>query len=83
MALIDDLILRAGSVADLARLLGEPNPQTINNWKRRGIPKGKCARIESAFDGIRCEHIYPDVQWQRDADGRVTGYCIDLTESDT
>lgn len=77
---IPELKKRAGSMRVLAESLGE-SQQTVNNWMRRGVPCGKCARIEEVY-GIRCEDIHPNVTWIRDEAGRVTGYCVDLDKND-
>ena len=61
-----------GSQSELARLLGVL-PQHVNNWKTRGVPPDRCPAIESV-SGVRCEDLRSDMQWNRDADGRVTGY---------
>ena len=34
-----------GGMAKLAEAMGE-SPQTVSNWKRRGVPLEKCAQIE-------------------------------------
>lgn len=69
-------LIKTHSARVVAESLGE-TPQVINNWKRRGVPLAKCARIETVY-GIRCEAIHPHVNWLRDTEGRVTGYCVEL-----
>lgn len=64
----------AGSQTELARRLGLL-PQYVNNWKSRGVPADRCPAIE-AITGVRCEELRPDLSWNRDADGTVTGYTV-------
>lgn len=73
-AKVSRLVAIAGSPAKLAELLGEW-PQNIHNWRKRGIPPEKCARIEAAT-GVRCEELRSDLTWLRDDDGAVTGYIV-------
>lgn len=49
----------------------------MSGWHRNGVPEDKCAAIEAATAGaVRCEDLRPDVEWTRDAGGRVTGYHV-------
>lgn len=74
MTAIDRAIQIAGSQADLARAL-RVLPQHLTNWRKRGIPAERCPDIERAT-GLRCEEQRPDLQWNRDDDGNVTGYTV-------
>ena len=50
-----------GSPSELARRLNE-RPQTINNWRARGVPAEKCRAIESATCGaVTAAELRPDV----------------------
>lgn len=51
------------SQADFARKIGESD-QTVNNWKRRGIPKGKLFTVSSAM-GISAEQYLSDPDGKR------------------
>ena len=78
-----DVISELG-LTSIARLLG-CKPQSVIEWRRRGIPLDRCAALESGTAGkYVCEQMRPDVRWIRipDADwpwhpeGRP---CIDVT----
>jgi DNA-binding transcriptional regulator YdaS (Cro superfamily) len=44
---------------------------------RQPIPLDRCPAIEAATAGkVRCEDLRADVDWTRDAKGRVTGYHV-------
>lgn len=45
---LDRLIARVGSPGELARRLGE-SPQTITNWRARGVSIEGCKKIERIF----------------------------------
>lgn len=76
MTAIDRAIAAAGTQADLARALGVL-PQHLTNWRKRGIPADRCPDIERVT-GLRCEELRPELQWNRDEAGQVTGYTIPL-----
>jgi len=49
--------------------------QAISQWKVNGVPEDRCEPIEAVTKGaVRVEELRPDIQWQRDPQGRVTGY---------
>ena len=48
-------IKKAGGVKALADLIGEPNRQTIINWRTRGVPANKCVAIETCTGVSRRE----------------------------
>lgn len=75
---IDRAIQIAGSQADLARALGVL-PQHLTNWRKRGIPADRCPDIERAT-GLRCEDLRPELHWNRDAAGAVTGYTVPVPQ---
>lgn len=77
MGALHKAIRAAGTQAALARACGQ-FPQVITRWKKKGlIPLGHCASVEAAT-GIPCEELRPDVDWERDASGRVVGYRVRL-----
>jgi DNA-binding transcriptional regulator YdaS (Cro superfamily) len=66
----------AGSKARLAGLL-HIKPQAISQWRADGVPPDKCWAIEQVTAGrVRCEALRPDIEFQRDGDGCVTGYVV-------
>lgn len=68
------------SQAELARRIGA-TAQQIHEWRKgeRPIPLHQCPLIEQATGGeVRCHELRDDVEWQRDVDGRVTGYVVPL-----
>lgn len=71
---LERAIAAAGTAAELARKVGVLN-QHIAHWKNRGVPADRCAGIESVT-GVRCEELRPDLNWQRDVAGNVTGYFV-------
>lgn len=65
-----------GSKAELARRCGV-TPQAISQWNPEAVPLDACPAIETATDGrVRCDALRPDTEWQRDQEGRVTGYVV-------
>lgn len=61
-----------------ARAIGA-HPQQVQQWlyDKRPVPLERCPRVETVTDGtVRCEDLRPDVDWQRDGTGRVTGYQV-------
>lgn len=55
-----------GGTTALSAELGE-SPQTVNNWRSRGVPAERCPDIErvtaKAGTRIYCEDLRPDVKW--------------------
>lgn len=47
------------------------------SWLNRDmqVPFAHCVSIETAT-GVRCEDLRPDVDWDRDDSGAVTGYRV-------
>jgi DNA-binding transcriptional regulator YdaS (Cro superfamily) len=78
---IERAVSLAGSKPKLAVAIGV-NHSLIYQWLRgiRPIAPERCPAIESAT-GVRCEELRPDVQWNRNADGAVTGYTVPLPEA--
>lgn len=65
-----------GSKAKLARAIGV-TPQAISQWNPSLLPLEACTAIELATEGrVRCEALRPDTEWQRDQDGRISGYVV-------
>ncbi len=65
-----------GTKAKLAAAIGV-SAQAVSQWKPDSVPPDPCARIEAATDGrVRCEALRPDIEWQRDREGRITGYVV-------
>lgn len=63
MSPLDEAIeIVGGRVSDLAKAIGEKNPETVNNWRTRGVPVEKCIDIEKAT-GVLCESLRPDIDW--------------------
>ncbi len=49
------------SPSELARRVNE-KPQTINNWRTRGVPAEKCRAVELATSGaVTAAELRPDV----------------------
>lgn len=68
----------AGSKAKLARLIGV-SAQAVSQWAPAMLPPDACPDIEAATGGrVRCEALRPDIEWQRDQDGRVTGRVVPI-----
>lgn len=75
-------LLKAIDIADgqlpLARKIGVSQGQVWNWLNRDGRPPlEKCGEIERVT-GVRCEDLRPDVHWNRDAVGNVTGYTVSV-----
>lgn len=52
-------------------------PQAIYKWRGASVPLDKAPLIEIASGGaVRCEQICPDVDWERDSAGNLTGYRV-------
>lgn len=64
MTPVDRAIDAAGSVSNLAAMIGI-RQQAVSNWRSRGskIPAEYCPVIEREL-GIRCEELRPDVAWE-------------------
>lgn len=73
---IDRAIESVGSQANLARAINVLS-QHITNWRERGIPADRCPAIEAATK-VPCEELRPDLAWNRDEAGQVTGYTVPL-----
>lgn len=72
---LDAAIAAKGGVTALAVALGV-GQSVVSNWRMRGsVPAEQCAAIEAAT-GSRVEALRPDLDWQRDAAGVVTGYLV-------
>lgn len=68
-------ITSAGGVTKLAEALGV-SQSVVSNWKARGqVPAERCPYIE-AVTTVTCEQLRPDLQWLRNDEGVVTGYCV-------
>lgn len=68
-------IERVGGVSKLASDLGV-SQSVVSNWRARGqVPVDRCPYVEAAT-GVPCEMLRPDVEWLRNDEGAVTGYCI-------
>lgn len=80
-----EAIEAAGTQTELARRLGPPMKQNrIHEWIRRSkrVPLEWCPAVEMAVDGqVVCEVMRPDVQWNRDAEGRIVGYSVPFDAS--
>jgi DNA-binding transcriptional regulator YdaS (Cro superfamily) len=68
MRCMDELIERAakvcGGMAKLAEAMGE-SPQTLSNWRKRGVPTDKCASMELISGGaVSRRDLRPD-DWHR------------------
>lgn len=66
-----------GSQAKLAHAVGGVNPSLVAQWAtgRRPVAAHHCPAIEAAT-GVRCEELRPDLEWERDPAGVVTGYRV-------
>jgi DNA-binding transcriptional regulator YdaS (Cro superfamily) len=65
---MDDTIERActaaGGLKKLAEAIGQ-SPQTVSNWRSRGVPLLHCVAIEQATGGaVTRRELRPD-DWQR------------------
>lgn len=67
------------SQAEFAAKLGISSP-SISEWLRRGVPRDRCVDIEHV-SGVPCEQLCDEVEWHRDAQGRVTGYFVRVERS--
>ncbi len=73
------VIARAGGRSKVAAAC-RVRYQAVQKWEANGVPLDRCAAIESATGGqVRCEDLRPDVEWQRDAAGSVTGYLVKVS----
>ena len=71
------LALRARQIsqAALGKHLGVTQAR-VSQWVRgETVPEHYCPLIER-LSGLRCEDLRPDVRWQRDGNGRITGYVV-------
>lgn len=77
MKALTEAIEAAGGVSKLAALLGA-RQSVVSNWRaREQVPADQCPAVEAAT-GVRCEALRPDLTWQRDPEGRVTGYVVSV-----
>lgn len=69
--------MEGGQVA-LARVVGV-SQSLVSNWcvGNLVVPEDRCPKIEAA-SGVRVERLRPDLDWKRDATGRVLGYFVEL-----
>lgn len=75
MTPLDQAIESVGGVSELARRLNV-GQSVVSNWRSRGrVPLEACANVEAVSD-VTCEQLRPDVTWQRDRAGQVTGYVV-------
>ncbi len=54
----DEGIANAGGLGQLSAAIGE-SPQVVTNWRKRGVPPGKC-RAFSAATGIGVKELRPN-----------------------
>ena len=79
---LDQAIESVGGVSELARRLSV-GQSVVSNWRQRGrVPLEACPNVESVQDAVRCEDLRPDVTWQRDDAGNVTGYVVPIAPSE-
>lgn len=70
-----DRALAVASKSDIARACNQ-HRQAVDKWARTGsVPARHCAAIE-VLTGVTCEDLRPDIDWQRDPSGKVTGYTV-------
>jgi len=81
-----------GGQTAMAKALGV-RQSTIWSWLDRGtpLPPEICPAAEKAVlvaiaesgdqRNVRCEQLRPDVQWQRDKKGKVTGYFVRVEQA--
>ena len=64
MKALTKAIDKAGSQAELARLIGAAGQSTVGNWLHRGgiVPVEYCARVEKAT-GVTRKELRPDDYW--------------------
>lgn len=65
----------AGGQTALARLIGVTQGLIWHYVRNAQPPPERCAEIERAT-GVTCEELRPDVDWDRDEAGNVTGYRV-------
>lgn len=72
------LIRAADGPTAVARALGL-RQSAVSNWINRGkVPLEHLAAV-SALAGVEPEQVRPDVEWERDADGRVVSYRVPVS----
>jgi DNA-binding transcriptional regulator YdaS (Cro superfamily) len=63
MSTFSEIVKRLGGVSAVANLLDE-RPQTVSNWRTRGVPAERAIQLEAKTNGIaRCEEMRPDIDW--------------------
>jgi DNA-binding transcriptional regulator YdaS (Cro superfamily) len=78
MTALDQAINCIGGIGALAARLGVKY-QAIQKWRRGKVPEDRCGDIEAATAGVvTCDALRPDVEWQRNENGVVTGYLVTL-----
>lgn len=75
---LSQAIEAAGGLQPFAALC-DVRYQAVQKWRRNGVSPHRAAQIEDVTRGlVRCEQLCPDVIWQRDTAGRVTGYTVPI-----
>jgi DNA-binding transcriptional regulator YdaS (Cro superfamily) len=53
--------------------------QIATGWRGRQVNADLAQQIEHATGGqVRCEELRPDLRWQRDQSGQITGFLTPL-----
>lgn len=72
------------SQAAFAQRLGV-SQSTVSSWvcgRINEVPPDRCVAVEALTGGhVSCEQLRPDLLWQRDPEGRVTGYLVALAKA--
>ena len=82
---LERAIAIAGGQSALARAISDGTGRVkqghVWGWLNRDlkVPAEYCYAIERAT-GVICEDLRPDLDWIREDDGVVTGYCIHFSE---
>ena len=73
-----------GTQAELARRLSEAMGKEIKGghiyyWLKNGVAPDDAPAFEIVTAGVvQCQELAPDVEWQRDVEGKVTGYVVSV-----
>lgn len=72
-----------GLVIDRIASAAGVKPAAVRHWLGglRELPSERCPAIEAAT-GVSCDDLRPDLSWDRDDQGRVTGYRVVLAPCD-